>query len=73
MPIHYIFRLMSFSTISAWHRFGDWKKILEPFYDTASFMLGRKKYPKLNTEDQVLEEVSKDMNAHDTFESVHVG
>jgi cholesterol oxidase len=57
----------------SWHRFGDWKKILEPFYDKASFMLGRKKYPKLNVEDKLLEEVSKEMNAHETFESVHVG
>jgi cholesterol oxidase len=56
-----------------WHRFGDWKKILGPFYDRASFMLGRKKYSKLNTEDKVLEEVSKEMHAHDTFETVHVG
>jgi len=56
----------------SWHRFGDWKKILEPFYDKASFMLGRTKYTKLNIEDQLLEEVSKDMNAHDTFETVHV-
>jgi cholesterol oxidase len=57
----------------SWQRFGDWKKILEPFYDRASFMLGRKKYSKLNIEDQLLEEVSKEMNAHDTFESVYVG
>jgi cholesterol oxidase len=57
----------------SWCRFGDWKKILEPFYDRASFMLGRKKYSKLNAEDKWLEEVSKDMNAHETFESVHVG
>jgi cholesterol oxidase len=57
----------------SWHRFGDWKKILEPFYDKASFMLGRKKYSKINIEDHLLEEVSKDMNAHDTFESVYVG
>ena len=57
----------------SWHRFGDWKKILEPFYDRASFMLGRKKYSKLNLEDKLLEEVSKDMKAHDTFESVFVG
>lgn len=56
-----------------WQRFGDWKKLLEPFFDTASFMLGRKKYPKLNVEDRWLEEVSKEMGAHDTFESVHVG
>jgi cholesterol oxidase len=58
---------------TSWKRFGDWKKTLEPFYDRASFMLGRKKYSKLNTEDLVFEEVSKDMNAHDTFETVYVG
>ena len=57
----------------SWYRFGDWKKILEPFYDTASFMLGRKKYTKLNAEDKLLEEVSKEMNAHDTFDTVNVG
>ena len=58
---------------SSWYRFGDWKKILDPFYDRASFMLGRKKYSKLNIEDKFLEEVSKEMNAHDTFDTVHVG
>ena len=57
----------------SWQRFGDWRKILEPFYDRASFMLGRKKYTKLNIEDQLLEEVSKEMNAHNTFETVFVG
>jgi len=57
----------------SWRRFGDWKKILEPFYERASFMLGRKKYTKLNIEDLLLEEVSKEMNAHETFETVYVG
>jgi cholesterol oxidase len=57
----------------SWNRFGDWKKILEPFFDRASFMLGRKKYTKLNIEDKMLEEVSKEMNSYDTFETVHVG
>ncbi|MCU0462409.1 MAG: GMC family oxidoreductase N-terminal domain-containing protein, partial [Bacteroidales bacterium] len=57
----------------SWARFGDWRKILEPFYEKASFMLGRKKYSKLNPEDLVLEEVSKEMNAHETFETVYVG
>jgi cholesterol oxidase len=60
-----------FSNLS-WYRFGDWKKILSPFYDKASFMLGRKKYSRLNAEDKILEEVAKEMNAHDTFDSVHV-
>jgi len=62
-----------FFTNTSWQRFGDWKQILEPYYDKASFMLGRKKYSRLNVEDKLLEEVSKDMNAHDTFETVHVG
>ncbi len=58
---------------SSWSRFGDWKKLLEPFYERASFMLGRNKYTKLNTEDRVLKEVAKEMNADDTFDTVHVG
>jgi cholesterol oxidase len=58
---------------TSWVRFGDWKKTLEQFYDRASFMLGRIKYKNLHTEDLVLEEVSKDMNAHETFETVFVG
>jgi cholesterol oxidase len=58
---------------SSWYQYGDWKKILEPFFDRASFMLGRKKYSKLGFEDKILEEVSKEMNAHDTFDTVHVG
>ena len=36
-------------------------------------MLGKQKYTKRNIEDQILEEVSKDMNAHNTFESMDVG
>lgn len=58
---------------AAWERFGDWKCILEPFYDKASFMLGKTKYPKRNIEDRTFEEVARDMNVHDTFETVHVG
>jgi cholesterol oxidase len=63
----------AFFSNPSWLRFGDWKKILKPFYDRASFMLGRTKFNKLNAEDLVFEEVSKDMNAHDTFETVYVG
>lgn len=56
-----------------WNRFGNWKSMLGPFYDRASFMLGRTKYTKLNTEDRWLEEISEEMNAHSTFECVNVG
>jgi cholesterol oxidase len=62
-----------FFSNQSWKQFGEWKEILGPFFDTASFMLGRVQYPKLNAEDRWLEEVSKEMDAHDTFESVHVG
>ena len=58
---------------SSWRSFGDWKSILEPFYDKASFMLGRVKYNKKGPEDVLLEEVSGEMGAHDTFDSVFVG
>lgn len=62
----------AFFNNESWKRFGDWKKILEPFYNRASFMLGRKKYSKLNIEDQVLREISLEMNAVDSFDTVHV-
>ncbi len=56
----------------SWRNFGDWKKILKPFYDKVSFMLGRTNYNKLNTEDRILKEVSEDMNAGKSFETVNV-
>lgn len=58
---------------SNWSTFGDWKEVLRPFYERASFMLGREKYNRLNKEDHLLREVSKDLNAHSTFDSVYVG
>ena len=58
---------------NSWKKFGDWTKVLEPFYDKASFMLGRVKYSKLNIEDRILRDVSSDMKAEESFDSVHVG
>jgi cholesterol oxidase len=46
---------------SSWYRYGDWKKILEPFYDRTLFILGRKKYSKLGIEDKILKEISKQL------------
>ena len=57
----------------AWSPFGDWKSILEPFYDRASFMLGRTKYNMLNVEDKLLRETAEEMNAFSTFDRVCVG
>ena len=58
---------------NSWKNFGDWKKRLEPFYDRASFMLGRVKYSRFNIEDKILQEVSADMNAKESFDTVFVG
>jgi cholesterol oxidase len=58
---------------NSWNKYGDWKNILEPYYDKASFMLGRVKYPKLNAEDRILREISEEMNAGESFDTVHVG
>jgi len=63
----------AFFTNNEWKQFGNWKQILEPFYERASFMLGRKKYNTFNAEDLILREVAKDMGGQGTFESVDVG
>jgi cholesterol oxidase len=57
----------------SWKQFGNWKELLNPFYGKASFMLGRQKYRGMNKEDAILGEVSREMNADHTFDSVHVG
>ncbi len=58
---------------NSWSEFGNWKEKLDRFYKRVSFMLGRTKYNKLNKEDEVLKEVSNEMNAGSTFDSVFVG
>jgi len=57
----------------AWAAFEEWEEVLRPFYDKASFMLGRKKYAGKNIEDRMLEEVAGDMNAGSTFDADYVG
>ncbi len=57
----------------SWVKFNNWKKTLLPFYEKASFMMGRTKYAKLNPEDQYLKEVAEDMNRSETFNNVQVG
>lgn len=61
-----------FFTNTSWKSFGDWKAVLGPFYDRASFMLGRTRYTGLNKEDLVLRDIAEEMNAGSTFETVHV-
>lgn len=50
-----------------------WKNKLDPFYKTASFMLGRVPYPHQNIEDKILHKVAVSMGRESTFEAVHVG
>lgn len=57
----------------SWNTFADWKKVLDPYYDKAAFMMGRKKYDLLNPEDILLKEIAKEMDRSDTFDNVQVG
>ena len=57
----------------SWKQFNNWKEVLQPYYNKASFMLGRTCYNKLNIEDCLLREVAAEMDASSTFEPVNVG
>lgn len=60
-------------THESWKRFRDWKKILQPYYEKAGFMLGRTQYDKINVEDEILRLVAKEFNCEKTFDTVHLG
>ena len=62
-----------FFTKNHWSKFGDWNKLLKPYYEKASFMLGRVLYNKLNIEDELLKETAKEFKTEDSFENVYVG
>jgi len=57
----------------SWRNFSGWKKVLDPFYRKAAFMMGRTKYDKLNPEDKLLKQVSEKMGRSHTFDNVQVG
>jgi cholesterol oxidase len=56
-----------------WASFQDWKKALLPFYQVASWMLGKVKYQQVNREDEVLKTVATKFGRDHTFENVEVG
>jgi len=58
---------------SEWSAFRDWKKILMPFYNVASQMLGKTRYHEMNREDRILQQISKQFGCEDTFDNVEVG
>jgi len=62
-----------FFTKNKWSKFGDWKILLKPYYEKASFMLGRVLYNKLNIEDELLKQTAIEFKTEDSFESVYVG
>lgn len=51
----------------AWAHLKNWKSELKPFYETAKFMLGTTQYNKTNIEDDVLEEIAREMGREDTY------
>ncbi len=55
-----------------WRRHHPWKKILQPHYDTVSFMLGRQAYPRPKEEDLMLRHIAGKMNREHTFHTVDV-
>ena len=58
---------------SYWPSDIDWSKELSPFYDLASKMLGVVENPIIEENERVIEELSKELGCHDTFERTKVG
>ncbi len=62
-----------FFTNPQWNEHGNWENLLNPCYKKAAFMLGRTKFEKINTEDELLKEVAREMGKVESFDNVHVG
>ncbi len=56
-----------------WSDLNDWEKELHPFFDTAGKMLGRTKFNLKNKEDEILENVARDLGKENSFSNVYVG
>ncbi|HNG90123.1 MAG TPA: GMC family oxidoreductase N-terminal domain-containing protein, partial [Saprospiraceae bacterium] len=57
----------SFYQNKIWSHFRDWKNVLAPYYERASYMLGSAKFVDEYEEDRVLREVANDMGHGDSF------
>ncbi len=57
----------------AWRHLANWKEILSPHYDTAKRMLGVAPNPKTWIADQIIQEISTELNASHTFRPTEVG
>jgi len=57
----------------AWKHLADWKKVLQPYYDTARQMLGVSPNPRLWPADATLKEIADEMGMGSTFHPTDVG
>ncbi|MGK5089548.1 GMC family oxidoreductase [Bdellovibrionota bacterium FG-2] len=57
----------------SWKALADWKKELDPHYETAKKMLGVTKNPKLTYVDRVMQACAKELGREDTFHMTDVG
>ena len=57
----------SFYTNKIWADIKDWKSTLQPYYETAKYMLGSTKYDREYEEDRILKEVATDMGRGHTY------
>jgi cholesterol oxidase len=56
-----------------WQVLPDWEKALDPHFDTARYMLGVSKNPKITPADEIFKEIAEDIGRHETFEPTEVG
>lgn len=59
-------------TSGSWAHLADWEKELEPYYKRAAAMLGAEVNPLLGPGDMALEELSRQIGKHDSFEATKV-
>lgn len=63
----------AFFNTGSWAGLNDWKKVLEPHYETALTMLGARPSPRLGKADLVLRDLAVSMGREDSFEHTRVG
>ncbi|HEX6306435.1 MAG TPA: GMC family oxidoreductase [Anaerolineales bacterium] len=56
----------------AWKHLNDWKKVLNPHYQTARCMLGVTQNPRLGPADEVLHEIAGELGTNNTFQPTQV-
>jgi cholesterol oxidase len=60
-------------TAPSWKHLNDWKKELQPHYETARRMLGVTKNPRLFPSDEICKEIADSLGYGHTFEPLPVG